>query len=86
LYATTHEFLALFGLRDLSDLPPLKEFEEMAKAQAVAVAEEEGLSVEDLISTPDELVHVEEEDRAALEELDEKLKDLSRVDRSVSET
>ena len=85
LYATTPEFLALFGLRDLSDLPPLKEFEEMAKTQAVAVAQEEGLSVEDLISTPDELVQVEEEDRAALEELDEKLKDLSRVDRSISE-
>lgn len=86
LYATTSEFLELFGLRDLNDLPPLKEFEEMAKAQAVTVAEEEGLNVSDLISTPDELSQVEEGDRAALDELDEKLKDLKSVEKAALES
>lgn len=31
LYGTTREFLQYFGLRDLSDLPPLKELEEVAR-------------------------------------------------------
>ena len=30
LYATTREFLQYFGLRDISDLPTLKEFTESA--------------------------------------------------------
>ncbi len=85
LYATTHEFLELFGLKDLADLPPLKEFEEMAKSQAAVAAEEQGLDVADLISTPEELVHVAEEDRLALEELDAKLKDLKNVEKAAAE-
>ncbi|MFZ9595880.1 MAG: SMC-Scp complex subunit ScpB [Bdellovibrionia bacterium] len=32
LYATTHEFLELFGLKDLSSLPSLKELEQMIPA------------------------------------------------------
>ncbi len=31
LYGTTREFLQYFGLRDLSELPPLKELEEVAR-------------------------------------------------------
>jgi segregation and condensation protein B len=86
LYATTPEFLQLFGLKDLGDLPPLSEFEEMAKTQAVSVAEEQGLNVSDLISTPEELGMLEEEDRAALEELDEKMKDLKTAEKAAVET
>jgi segregation and condensation protein B len=43
LYGTTHEFLEYFGLRDLSGLPSLKEFKEVAQAEAepVMVAAEE---------------------------------------------
>jgi segregation and condensation protein B len=85
LYATTPEFLELFGLKDLADLPPLQEFEEMAKSQAAVAAEEQGLDVADLISTPEELVHVAEEDRLALEELDAKLKDLKDAEKSAVE-
>jgi hypothetical protein len=40
--AITKEFLEYFGLRDLSGLPSLKEFKEVAQAEAepVMVAEE----------------------------------------------
>jgi segregation and condensation protein B len=86
LYATTTEFLELFGLKDLSDLPPLSEFEEMAKTQAATVAEEQGLNVSDLISTPEELGLMEDEDRAALEELDEKMKKLKTAEKAAEET
>ena len=37
LYATTKEFLEYFGLRDLSGLPSLKEFKEVAQAEAEPV-------------------------------------------------
>jgi segregation and condensation protein B len=36
LYKTTREFLIHFGLKDLSDLPSMEEFEELIKNQAVA--------------------------------------------------
>ncbi len=39
LYATTREFLMHFGLRELSDLPPLEEFEE-----AFGLGEDSGLA------------------------------------------
>ena len=38
LYKTTKEFLVQFGLKDLSELPTLKEFEELSR---MSVAEEE---------------------------------------------
>lgn len=85
LYATTSEFLELFGLKDLADLPPLKEFEEMAKTQAAVAIEEQGLNVADLISSPEELGLVDEEDRLALEELDSKLKNLKDVEKAAVE-
>jgi segregation and condensation protein B len=37
LYGTTKEFLEYFGLRDLSGLPSLKEFKEVAQAEAEPV-------------------------------------------------
>ncbi len=36
LYKTTREFLVHFGLKDLSDLPSMEEFEELIKTQAAA--------------------------------------------------
>jgi segregation and condensation protein B len=36
LYKTTREFLIHFGLKDLSELPSMEEFEELIKNQAVA--------------------------------------------------
>jgi segregation and condensation protein B len=38
LYKTTKEFLVQFGLKDLSELPTLKEFEELGR---LSVGEEE---------------------------------------------
>ena len=38
LYKTTKEFLVQFGLKDLSELPTLKEFDELRR---LAVADEE---------------------------------------------
>ena len=35
LYKTTKEFLVQFGLKDLSELPTLKEFEELARMEVV---------------------------------------------------
>ena len=39
LYKTTKEFMVQFGLKDLSELPTLKEFEEIRR---LAVADEPG--------------------------------------------
>jgi hypothetical protein len=48
IYATTKEFLELFGLRDLSALPTLRELEEMLPKNEVGatISEEEALSSE----------------------------------------
>jgi segregation and condensation protein B len=47
LYGTTKEFLEYFGLRDLSGLPSLKEFKEVAQAEADPV----------LVAAEDETAH-----------------------------
>ena len=44
LYKTTREFLVQFGLNDLSELPSLKEFEELSRA---ALAEEQPIETTD---------------------------------------
>ncbi len=44
LYKTTKEFLVQFGLKDLSELPTLKEFEELGR---LSVAEPEGETVDE---------------------------------------
>jgi segregation and condensation protein B len=49
LYKTTREFLVHFGLKDLSDLPTMEEFEELIKNQA---ATEEEIPEEVLGSDP----------------------------------
>ncbi len=47
IYATTKEFLELFGLRDLSALPTLRELEEMLpKNEVGSISEEEALATE----------------------------------------
>lgn len=81
LYATTKEFLEVFGLKGLSDLPPLSELEEMIKNQVAEGKGAEDLSLSDLISTPEELSTLEDEDRAALEELDQRMEDLKKVEK-----
>jgi segregation and condensation protein B len=47
IYGTTKEFLELFGLRDLSALPTLRELEDMLpKSEAGSISEEEALAKE----------------------------------------
>jgi segregation and condensation protein B len=81
LYATTSEFLELFGLQDLADLPPLQEFEEMIKKQGEEVT---SLSVSDLISTPEEIASMEDEDREAMQELDQSLNQLKEQEKKIN--
>ena len=52
LYKTTKEFLVQFGLKDLSELPTLKEFEELGRMELV---EETTLQVENQTSAPEEI-------------------------------
>lgn len=40
LYRTTKDFLVQFGLKDIAELPSLKEFEELARAAATITVEE----------------------------------------------
>lgn len=83
LYATTKEFLEFFGLTDLSELPPLQEFEERLKAEAAAQPPlpSTDLSVSDLITSVEELETVEEGDREALNDLEDSLKVLKERER-----
>lgn len=87
LYATTKDFLELFGLADLSDLPPLSELEERIKQQvADKAAMLEPLAVDDLLMTTEELSSLEEDDRNALQELDHSLQDLKQVEKQILES
>jgi len=56
LYKTTREFLVQFGLKDVSELPSLKEFEELGRLSLSEVAEEnqEPLQSEGAASHPAE--------------------------------
>ena len=74
LYATSKEFLELFGLKDLSDLPPLKEFEERIKTAVAETGSEEEFTLADLAATPEELSELEGADQELLSDLDEGLK------------
>ena len=51
LYKTTKEFLVQFGLKDLGELPTLKEFEELGRMELV---EETTLQAENQTSAPEE--------------------------------
>lgn len=85
LYATAKEFLEFFGLQDLSELPPLKEFEEMVKSQAtVTEGERAPLTVADLMTPADEIEVAEGDDRDALDELDARLKNLKEIEKAAS--
>jgi segregation and condensation protein B len=54
MYGTTKFFLQHFGLRDLSELPPLREFKELGESdQASLPMTDEPLSLGDPDSTPD---------------------------------
>ena len=60
MYGTTNEFLQYFGLKDLSEMPTLKEFEEVDIPELPEIAQEESEVMEP----------AEAEDREALEAVD----------------
>lgn len=60
LYGTTEGFLMHFGLNQLSDLPPLSEYDEIAKAKAMGEMQEENV--------PDWMA-ISEQQRESLSEL-----------------
>ena len=47
LYKTTKEFLVQFGLKDLSELPTIKEFEELGRMELVEETPAQGTPIED---------------------------------------
>lgn len=58
MYGTTKLFLQQFGLSDLSQLPPLREFKELGEAEQAMLPVEDGLQIGDqetvAASSPDE--------------------------------
>ena len=80
LYATSREFLELFGLKDLGDLPPLSELEEKIKTVETPAP---ALDVSDLMRDPVDLAGLEESDREVLGDLEEKLDQLKEVEKQV---
>ncbi len=83
LYATSREFLELFGLKDLNDLPPLSELEEKIRQTPEPVAD---LHLEELARDPVDLADLEEGDREVLGDLEEKLDQLREVEKEVLKT
>ena len=59
LYATTREFLQYFGLRDIYDLPTLKEFTELRPEDDTQINEEVILEPETSFDETDSIVNLE---------------------------
>jgi segregation and condensation protein B len=63
MYGTTKLFLQQFGLSDLSQLPPLREFKELGEAEQAMLPVEDGLQIGDhetvAAGSPDELSEAE---------------------------
>ena len=59
LYATTREFLQYFGLRDISDLPTLKEFTELMPEEDTQISEDVIPEPETSFDETDSMVNME---------------------------
>jgi segregation and condensation protein B len=87
IYSTSKEFLEVFGLKNLSDLPPLKDFEDLIQAGQGSDADQNShqqIHIKDLITSEETLMEIEGEEQASLGGLDEKVKTLRSTDRDVS--
>ena len=77
LYGTTENFLLQFGLRSIKDLPPLSEFDEIARARATGEIEEVGPNWEEIsTSQRDALDALAAAAERELGDLDERIKSL----------
>jgi len=86
IYATSPDFLSLFNLRDLSDLPSLKEFEEKVTAKHAIETEsdEDKPSLfEEAESAAIKMGEIDEEGDDALRLLEEGLKQLKQVEKGL---
>jgi segregation and condensation protein B len=61
LYKTTREFLLRFGLKDVSELPSMEEFEKMAASELEEPAGEEATAAETAEFNPDLSVETNED-------------------------
>ena len=89
LYATSKEFLEIFSLNDLSELPPLSEFEDRVKAQMLEerladTRNNTDVELSDLLSSTDEILSLEE--GGLLSDLENELKSLKDVEKNVLES
>jgi len=77
LYGTTREFLELFNLRDLTQLPTLREFQELSEESRKIVEEEAPAPAADLFATPgdpaadERIAQASAESDAALDQLEQ---------------
>jgi len=77
LYGTTREFLELFSLRDLTQLPTLREFQELSEESRKIVEEEAPAPAADLFATPgdpaadERVAQAAAESDAALDQLEQ---------------
>jgi len=77
LYGTTREFLELFNLRDLTQLPTLREFQELSEESRKIVEEEAPAPASDLFATPgdpaadERIAQASAESDAALDQLEQ---------------
>ena len=87
LYATSAYFLTLFGLKDLSELPPLQELEEMIHARGDEASAErpkaQEISVSDLVPSLEEISEIADEDREVLADLEQKIQNMKDLEKSV---
>lgn len=89
LYGTTAEFLELFGLKDLQELPPLRELEQRV-LQGTTTAEGQGAGlgeggIAELQIDPGFIESLAEEEREAFAELEARLDELKAEDKKTQE-
>lgn len=90
IYGTTKEFMELFGLNNLKDLPALADLKELAEKRVVEQSEdseEPTVVIREDDDEPTEIIarleNDEEEDRDALHNLENNLKGLRRLEKSI---
>ncbi|MBI2980883.1 MAG: SMC-Scp complex subunit ScpB [Deltaproteobacteria bacterium] len=83
LYATSREFLELFELKDLNDLPPLAELEAKAEGLREVGGTPESLGLSDLAESQVDLSDLDEKDREILGGLERSLEELKSVEKEV---
>jgi len=72
LYATTREFLQYFGLRDLADLPTLKEFTELVPEEDTQISDDVVMPESEPLSGVSSETSFDEADNSLFEETQEK--------------